>query len=791
MKCFSLFFLLTFILINPLLNSVPPAYASPDYMSRAFIGYRSNTGFPPTLNTPKNRGWGTGSWGVESELADAGSAVQWVRVAYCPSDTRYYEKIAVTLSADGYLDAYVRTKTGWSVTNNIGNVGTGATRAFDVAYEKTTADALLAYAQPGVLATLTLRPNAAGTYQQWSTFGSGSAHWDRTSDQSDLTGVQVTTSTALKETEHLQDTSQTGPITQVTATMRAIAVGSKSGESAAIIWKLGASEVESSDQTIGRGAFADYSDTRTTDPAGGSWDWSDINSLEIGSRATGLATDEIIQVSEYWIVVTYTGPDLAYRIWNGSTWSTENYFDDPGHTTPLQYNWIALASKPTSGANEIAMIGLEGTNSDVNGWIWSGTAWGDYQELETSPSIDTEECIAVTYESTSGKAWFAYGTGSTIGFRRWNGAAWEAAISPTSVGGTVNWITAKSDPASDKIMVISVDGGSDLNEIYYDGSTWTLLAELDSAVDTNAARCADFEWEPSGSKGLIVWGATSGQINWKPFTPPSTWGAGGSPAMGADIHPWVQLRRNQRAVTGDMKILGAVLEDTVFDLGAIKWDGTTFTVIGASTFTADTTVVTYECFEMEFQPYYKQIPILSVDPATQSVDAAFTIEINITWGYKLYSWEFNVTYDTTKITATNVVNQTGNFLSSGGTIQFNKTINDANGWVWAYASLIGDVPGVTGNGILATVSFSIDATGTSTLDLHDSKLVEYDYVSKTSTCYPPNALKEVDGSVTVTVVVPEFPFGAALEIALAAVVIFIWWKRKHKTGPTSLSRNLP
>jgi len=73
--------------------------------------------------------------------------------------------------------------------------------------------------------TSTLRPNAAGTYQQWSTFGSGSNHWDRTSDQNDATGVQVTGSTTLKETENLQDTSQTGTINSVTAYMRAKETG--------------------------------------------------------------------------------------------------------------------------------------------------------------------------------------------------------------------------------------------------------------------------------------------------------------------------------------------------------------------------------------------------------------------------------------------------------------------------------------------------------------------------------------------------------------------------------------
>jgi len=72
-------------------------------------------------------------------------------------------------------------------------------------------------------------------------------------------------------------------------------------------------------------------------------------------------------------------------------------------------------------------------------------------------------------------------------------------------------------------------------------------------------------------------------------------------AMSANVHPWVQLKSNPRTVSGDVKILGAVLEGTVFDLGAISWDGTTFAVVGTSTFSADTSVITYESFDLEFE----------------------------------------------------------------------------------------------------------------------------------------------------------------------------------------------
>ncbi len=202
---------------------------------------------------------------------------------------------------------------------------------------------------------------------------------------------------------------------------------------------------------------------------------------------------------------------------------------------------------------------------------------------------------------------------------------------------------------------------------------------------------------------------------------------------------------------------------------------------------------TFNLYEAWVTVHYR-VATLYVDPTTQTVGAPFTVDINITNVEDLYSWEFNVTYDTSKLTATAVTE--GPFLKSAvppGNTTFGNMISDANGWVYAYCTIIGDQAGVTGSGDLATISFSIDATGTSIpIDFNNkTKIIEYDFVSKnnytflsdkTLCLYPPYYVIDVDGSVTTTAV-PEFPLGGAIEIALAAAVIFVWWKRKQKTKP--------
>ena len=455
----------------------------------AFIAYRSNTS--SGLSFPKSRLWDgdTGAWGSESEMATAGSDIRWVRTAVCPISERALEKIVVTLSDDGYLNAYVWDGTSWNVTNYIGYVGTTANayKCFDIAYETTSGKALLVY---GISSTDTAR-------------------------------------------------------------------------------------------------------------------------------------------------------DLAYKTWTfGTGWSSEYYIDDTEHTTNIQYYWVELASNPTSGSNEVTMVALDGTDSDGNGWVWNGSSWGSIYELDATVSTTTRECVAVAYESQSGRAWTGVGSGtnaSMFSMRSQTGGIWNATKESPNVGGTPYWCTLKSDPASNQLMLISVDSGSDLNTVYWSGDgDWSAPIEHDASVDYNAYRCADFAWEPTGGKGLLVWGTLSGSISRKTFTAPSTWGSAATVNY-TGTKAWIQLRTNTRTVGGDAKILGAVL-NSAFDIGAISWDGTAFTIISEATFTADTTIITYECFEMEFNIFG--------DPTE------FTSEVEFTGASNTESWtQLTWTIDSSATTA--------------------------------------------------------------------------------------------------------------------------------------------
>lgn len=440
-------FMLCPVIVNSIISYTATVLITPKWS--AFVYYRSNTG-SNLLASCKERVWNGSVWSSENEIPSSGSNIRYVRAAYCPIQLRGYEKIVVTLSDDGYLDAYVWDGLNkvWVVTNNIGFVGitADAYKSFDIAYEKTTGRALIVYSR-------------------------------------------------------------------------------------------------------------------------------------------GTTTDEI-----------------GYKIWDGVSWSSEQTLNLE-YTTGVVY-CIALATKPTANANEIAMIYLD-ANVDVHGYVWTGSSWslmGEAAVWETTAAIATEECIAVAYEQTSGRAMFVWGDSVSTDnyYRIWDGSTLGATtlLDIPAQGGVTNWVTLRADPVTNGMVYLVIDAGSDLNTAFWNGTAWTVHPEHDSAVNTNARRCADFEWEPTGSKGLLAWGTAPNTLSYKRFTASSTW-SGISTISTTGNELWVQLRRNLRDVASDAKILGAMLNNN-FDLGALKWDGSTLTNMGDSIFTSDTTATTFECFNIIF-----------------------------------------------------------------------------------------------------------------------------------------------------------------------------------------------
>src|SRR2546428_6798449 len=179
--------------------------------------------------------------------------------------------------------------------------------------------------------------------------------------------------------------------------------------------------------------------------------------------------------------------------------------------------------------------------------------------------------------------------------------SWQPDSTFTCAGtNTIRYLSLKANPvstANDRVVSVS-DFAPELSTVYWTGSAWNARVSQDPAVDEIDVRSFDFAWEATGSKGLLVYATTAGQLASKKFTAPSTWTSLPNVGAGANTHRWVQARTNPNPA-GAVKILGGVWENTVNDLGGGSWDGSTLTMISTTAFIADTCSFGYEAYDLE------------------------------------------------------------------------------------------------------------------------------------------------------------------------------------------------
>ena len=112
-----------------------------------------------------------------------------------------------------------------------------------------------------------------------------------------------------------------------------------------------------------------------------------------------------------------------------------------------------------------------------------------------------------------------------------------------------------------------------------------------------------------------------------------------------------------------------------------------------------------------------------VDPYEShgTVGQNFTINICISDVIDLYGWEFRLGWNSTILEAVGVFE--GQFLKTGGDTFFTYKVNNTLGYMIVDCTLLGDVPGVSGDGVLATVKFYVESVGECLLDLYDTILI--------------------------------------------------------------------
>jgi predicted lipoprotein with Yx(FWY)xxD motif len=115
---------------------------------------------------------------------------------------------------------------------------------------------------------------------------------------------------------------------------------------------------------------------------------------------------------------------------------------------------------------------------------------------------------------------------------------------------------------------------------------------------------------------------------------------------------------------------------------------------------------------------------LSVFPSIVTADVGqnFSINVNVTGVSDLYGWQFSLNWTATILNAVNATE--GPFLKSGGNSTFfYYNLNATADQITVDCTRLGNVPGASGSGVLATIKFNVTGSGQSPLNLYNAILL--------------------------------------------------------------------
>ena len=384
------------------------------FASSGFAAYRSsvNTGNPKISLWNGSANGGNGSWSTSIQLPTSGSPLRQAVIKYSPIST----KVAlVTLSDDGYLDAYVciyncTDPLQWTVSNNIGQVWTTAAtqRRYDIEFSSKNGDLMVVYNNNSLI---------TGRSTVYKVLPHANLSFNGIADN------------------YINDTLAPGPIN---VSWIALDKNPSSNSNELIVTSV------------------DFNNQRVN-----AWVWNGTNwgnGVSISESVTAAGNYEALAVKYVYdgsvgMVIAGNGTvgNMNYRYWNGSTWS--NKFTTDINVGNNDIRWITLKSNPVSKTYQALFID---SGTDLWTSYWNGTTWISLSAaIDAALDISTTRCADFSWypEGTFGRViWDRDGAGTNLSQRLCNPYCNTTTLNVSAYVGTGRWITLFRNPYVNELV---------------------------------------------------------------------------------------------------------------------------------------------------------------------------------------------------------------------------------------------------------------------------------------------------------------------------------------------------
>jgi hypothetical protein len=200
---------------------------------------------------------------------------------------------------------------------------------------------------------------------------------------------------------------------------------------------------------------------------------------------------------------------VRYRTYDGSSWSAEQSISLTGDSPP---DWLRLVSRP-GGDEMILTVAHDGDELAAVAAVWNGSSFGDIVTLLDEDGSSQGEFVAGAWESMSGDGIAVVRDDDDSPRRRsFVADAWTGAAAVPAVGADPRWIRLYRAPASDDMLMVSLDDDLDLNANNWSGSAWGANVQLESGMPTDSARHFDLAWEAGGARAILAYGDSGSNV---------------------------------------------------------------------------------------------------------------------------------------------------------------------------------------------------------------------------------------------------------------------------------------
>ncbi len=116
---------------------------------------------------------------------------------------------------------------------------------------------------------------------------------------------------------------------------------------------------------------------------------------------------------------------------------------------------------------------------------------------------------------------------------------------------------------------------------------------------------------------------------------------------------------------------------------------------------------------------------ITVNPSSLQKTAGedFTVTLEVSNVRNLFGWQSRLSFNPEILGVLTVVE--GSFLKTGGSTYFSHVVNDTTGYVLVDCSLLGEISGVNGTGVLVSIRFHVKSSGSCDLSLSDTSLINH------------------------------------------------------------------